>query len=77
MPSAYVKIDLTDVEDSFKFYYCDNGNCLRKKESLYQDIKEYVDNMYKTLYLTIDNSRDIKTMEQIMNDLQNILGEYE
>lgn len=71
-----VDFDLSDYEDDIENEYC-NGNCLKNRDmSLYLDLKEYVDNMYKTLYLTIDNSRDIKSMEQIMNDLQNILREW-
>lgn len=71
-----IDFNLSDYEDDIESEYC-NGNCLKNKEQrLYQDLKEYIDNMYKTLYLTVDNSRDIKNMEQIMNDLQNILNEY-
>ena len=70
-----VDFDLSDYEDDIENEYC-NGNCLRIKQGLYEDLKEYVDNMYKTLYLTIDNSRDIKSMEQIMNDLQRILEDW-
>ena len=72
-----VDFDLSDYEDDIYNEYCD-GNCLKHKEmSLYQDLKEYVDDMFKTLYLTVDNSRDIKNMEQIMNDLQRILEDWE
>ena len=70
-----VDIDLCDLEDDIKFYYC-NNNCLQSPKNLKVKLKEYVNDMYKTLYLTIDNKRDIKNMEQIMNDLQNILNEY-
>ena len=71
-----VDFDLSDYEDDIEHEYC-NGNCLKNRDtSLYLDLKEYVDNMYKTLYLTIDNSRDIKNMEQIMNDLQRILEDW-
>lgn len=72
-----VDFDLADFEDDIYNEYCD-GNCLKNKEmSLYQDLKAYVDDMFKTLYLTVDNSRDIKNMEQIMNDLQRILEDWE
>lgn len=80
MPSVTEEVtidfDLSDYEYDIENEYC-NGNCLKNKEQgLYQDLKEYVDNMFKTLYLTIDNSRDIKNMEQIMNDLQRILEDW-
>lgn len=70
-----VDFDLSDYESEIESEYC-NDNCLKEHKLLKDRLKEYVNNMYKTLYLTIDNQRDIKNMEQIMNDLEKILEEY-
>ena len=69
-----VDFDLSDYESDIESQYCD-GNCLKEHDLLKDRLKEYINDMYKTLYLTIDNKRDIKNMEQIMNDLERILNE--
>jgi hypothetical protein len=70
-----IDFDLSDYKSEIESEYC-NGNCLKEHDLLKNRLKQYVNDMYKTLYLIIDNERDIKNMEQIMNDLQNILNEY-
>ena len=69
-----VEFDLCDYEDEIKQEYC-SCDCLLDKSSIVHQLKDYVKDMYKTLYLTLDNQRDIKTMEQIYNDLERILNE--
>jgi len=69
-----VEFDLCDYEDEIKSEYC-SCDCLLDRSSTLHKIKDYVQEMYKTLYLTIDNSRDIKNMEQIYTYLDRILNE--
>ena len=69
MPS--IDFDLCDYEDDIKREYCENNCLLDYCKS--EKIKEYVDEMYKNLYIYSGSNRKIKTMEEIYNDLSRII----
>ena len=71
MPS--VEFDLSDYEDDIKFYYCHNNKCLYD-ELPKEKLKDYLQEMYKNLYIYPESTRKIKTMKEIYNDLSNIIG---
>lgn len=71
-----VDFDLCDYEDEIMEEYC-NDNCLKEQCSyLYSDLEDYLQDMYKNLYIYSENNRKIKTMEEIYDDLERILKEY-
>lgn len=66
---------LEDHVDDFQDYYCNDFRCLKgtRTNAVEEDIKEYVQNMYKELYL-FPRHYFTKTPEDICSDLQSLLG---
>ena len=62
--------DLEDYEDDIKDRYCYCDCLINNNES---ELKEYLQEMYKNLYIYPESTRKIKTMEEIYDDLNRIL----
>ena len=75
--SVYVDVeldfDLADYESEIESEYC-YGNCLRAN-GIKEALEEYVEDMYKNLYIYSESSKRIKTMKEIYEDLRKIIEE--
>lgn len=63
--------DLSDYEDDIKQEYC-YCDCLIDNKT--DELKEYVEEMYKNLYIYSESNKKFKSYEEIYNDLSRIIG---
>ena len=69
MPYAQVEIDLDEIKDKIKYYYCENGSCLLKDAPTGFKIAflQYI----RDLRYDIDFRHEIKDVNDILRDLEN------
>lgn len=69
MPYAEVEINLDELKDKIKYFYCENGNCLLKDapESFKMRFMQYV----KDLRFDIELRKQSKNVKDILRDLEN------
>ena len=74
MPS--INFEVSDYEEDFRNYYCNDIFCLNKEcgNGLKDALMEYLEELYKNLYLYSESNVKIKTAEDIYNDLSRIIG---
>lgn len=65
-----VEFDLEDYKDEIRDKYCYCDCLIDNNES---ELKEYLQEMYKNLYIYPESTRKIKTMEEIYDDLSRII----
>ena len=66
--------DLEDYEDDIKDRYCYCECLIDNHEGIISDLKDYLQEMYKNLYIYSESNKKFKTYEEIYDDLSRIIG---
>ena len=79
MPSVRTEVevdfDLEDYEDEIKEKYCYCDCLIDNDDDIINDLKDYLQEMYKNLYIYSESNKRFKTYEEIYDDLSRIIGE--